>query len=512
VTRAGSRAGAWGGLVAGLAVTLTGGVAVWAAAGLETPLMIALVAWGVATATRLGADESGRRAIAAASLPFALLALTRPDGPIFAVATAVGLALAQPRGWRTSARFLALPVVAIVAQESLRLAYYHDWVPNTARIKIAFTPERVAHGLDYLRLAIPHAAPLLLVLVVAATAALRNRTTRARAVIVLVPMAAWTAYVAAVGGDFFPGYRLLIPLIPAAACLIALGAEVLRATRHFRAGIAAGIVLLLGYGALQLRDPEITRAASERWIWDKRAIGVQLGQAFAAEQPRIAVIHAGWLPYWSNLPALDMLGLNDAEMWRHASPEFGKGWAGHELGDAGSVLARRPDMIEFSGIRHTERTGYFRVERDLARAPDFQSRYRLVTFVASGPESRQMLWVDRESARIGVTRSTERVRVPGLLFADNPERIVTLDGEGKWAVKVPPPKQALLLGLDLPPGHWEASTIADAPVIVGMRHAGEQDFVDATQGFEITDGHVDLVLVAASEATAHVREVVLSRR
>ena len=131
-------------------------------------------------------------------------------------------------------------------------------------------------------------------------------------------------YIVAVGGDFFPGYRMLVPLAVPAAFIAALGVQALRGARLAPRIGAIGVALLGVYGALQLRDPQIARAHEEGWVWDGRAIALDLGRGFGAARPTIAVVSASVLPYWSNLPAIDMLGLNDAEMWRHASPEFGR--------------------------------------------------------------------------------------------------------------------------------------------------------------------------------------------
>ena len=51
----------------------------------------------------------------------------------------------------------------------------------------------------------------------------------------------------------------------------------------------------------------------------------------------------GTLAYWSELPALDMLGLNDRYLATHPPADFGQGGLGHELGDA--------DYVEFRAVR-----------------------------------------------------------------------------------------------------------------------------------------------------------------
>jgi hypothetical protein len=525
------------GLAAGLAIAFSGPVAVWARGGLEGPLMLALVGAAIAAGMRIvepavlvetdsaaGDGSAGHHrpapgAMLWVSVSLALIALTRPDGALFTVALALALLVARGPAvatWGSITRLAALPVLAVVAQEGFRLAYYHDWVPNPARIKIAFTLSRLTNGLHYLGLALPYAWPLGVLAAVGTTVALIDPATRARVWIAFVPLVAWVGYVIAIGGDFFPGYRLLVPALPPLAILMALGVEA--STHYPRArsvGTVALPVLLLAFGWLQLRDPENTRANREGWIWDSRAVGLMLKRAFGDARPLLAVANAGALPYWTDFPALDMLGLNDAETPRYPSPEFGKGWAGHELGDAGYVLGRRPDIVQFSGIRRSERIGYFRVERELAKSPEFQSRYVLVIFMArEAREARQALWIDRESPRLGIVRSPGHVRIPGYLFADNP-RVVTIDREGRLGVEVEPGKQALLLGFPLPAGHWNVSLESSDSAVVGVRHAGETgDFVAAQpNGFETLgpEAPVDLLIDGFPGSASHVRAVVLAK-
>lgn len=61
----------------------------------------------------------------------------------------------------------------------------------------------------------------------------------------------------------------------------------------------------------------------------------------------LATINAGVLPYYSDLPTIDMLGLCDRAIARRDMPFAGAGMAGHEKGDGAYVLSRAPDIILF---------------------------------------------------------------------------------------------------------------------------------------------------------------------
>src|SRR5581483_8262248 len=101
------------------------------------------------------------------------------------------------------------------------------------------------------------------------------------------------------------------------------------------------VAAVLGTATPWRRDPEVQRGHDERWEWDGKVLGDLLRRAFSPSQPLMAVDTAGCLPYFSGLPSLDMLGLNDAYIAHHTPAGFGHGAIGHELGDGRYVLSRR---------------------------------------------------------------------------------------------------------------------------------------------------------------------------
>jgi hypothetical protein len=509
-------------LAGGFAVALAGPVGVWSGAGLEGPLVGALLAWAIVLAEPLFADGPAEpRAARAAAVPLALLALARPDGALFAASIALALLIARGPGRETLRLCLALAaltVVAVAGQEVFRIVYYHSWVPNSARVKIAFTQHRLETGLAYFRLALSSFWPLGLLAAAGAVAGLARRASRGVAWLRVVPLLAWTAYVVAIGGDFFPGYRHLLPVATLAAFLVADAVGAAGSLPRWRnLALLVSFALLAFFGARQVADPENARARREVWVWDGRESATMLRAAFGDARPLMAVASAGCFPYWSGFDCIDMLGLNDEFTPRHLPPDFGQGWAGHELGDAAYVLKRAPDIVQFSGIRRSERTGHFRVERELAADPGFRSRYELVTFETAGPRPvTQRLWMSRESPRIGIARGGREVRVPAFLFALNPATRVTAAPDGRPGVEVSSERPAVFRCLALARGRWEVAwEPASAPLIAALRPCGT-DGAFAPAGGDGTfalerDAEVDLLLSAAPGSAPHVLNVTLRR-
>jgi len=512
-----------GALAGGLAVALAGPIAVWAGAGLEGPLVAALLAVAVFLAIPLFASEHpGPRPALVASVPLALLVLARPDGPLFTATFVLALLLARgfkPGVIALGARLAALPLLAFAGQEIFRLIYYHSWVPNPARLKVAFTMNRLVSGAEYVGRGLESFWPLWLLAIAGAVAGFRRPGERGVTWLVVVPLVAWTGYIVVIGGDFFPGYRFLIPTVVLAGFLVAAAGRSLwrRQTRPV-VGLMGITGLLALFGTLQLSDPENARANREVWVWAGESTGLMLKRAFGEARPLLAVVSAGCFPYWSELPSLDMLGLNDDYIPRHPPPRVGEGWPGHEFGDGRYVLAREPDLVQFSGIRKTGRTGYFRVEQELAQSPGFQARYTMVNFEATEPRpATQALYVRRDSPRIGIVRREGEVRVPAYLFAFNWRTTATLDPEGRPGVEVSREQPAALAGLALGHGLWRVRLEPEREgFVVGFAPAGTGGrYTILPEGGAIPldrDGKLDLLVTASAEGDRlHLREVVLTR-
>jgi hypothetical protein len=126
----------WPAVLAPLLLAASTSFVVWTTSGLENPLLALLAALSCTLVARsTGAD---RRLDAAAGATAALLALTRPDGVLYAAAFPLVL-VSSPEAWRTGLRGLAGRLAAHAAgflpllggYLLFRHAYFGEWVPNT---------------------------------------------------------------------------------------------------------------------------------------------------------------------------------------------------------------------------------------------------------------------------------------------------------------------------------------------------------------------------------------------
>jgi arabinofuranosyltransferase len=345
---------------AGIAAVLAASTAFapWTIGGLELPLLLLCVTAGLVAWERLLANEPSPRAAIACGAWFAVAALTRPDAPLFA---AVLAAVAFATWWhrrgvgpalRMTTWFVLPIAIALAGQLVFRVAYYGDWLANTARIKVGSHPGQLADGLEYVGGALLGMSALSLLAIAGGVVAWRDRSHRAFVVALAMCAGAWAAYIARVGGDFFPAFRLVVPLLPAMALLAGLGIENGAAASDGRRRTITIVCVIAAIAAARVQTllhPTTTRTAGERWEHDGIVVGETLRTAFASRDPLIAVDAAGAVPWASGLRSLDMFGLCDATIARdpsraQATSVFARA---HWRGSPDYLLGRAPDAFLF---------------------------------------------------------------------------------------------------------------------------------------------------------------------
>ncbi|MCL2825450.1 MAG: hypothetical protein FWD57_15770, partial [Polyangiaceae bacterium] len=415
-----------------LFLAASGCIAVWAIAGLEADLVAACLALGLFAIYRnLNAEsplQLPRSRWIIAGIPLAMLCLTRGDGAMFAGCVAIGVLIAghtkglggslrRPSGWWLVAVMwlMLLPVAFSLAQLLFRLAYYGAWVPNTATAKVAFTSERFMRGYEYLRDAILPNKALIFIALSAIVPFIRDDKARSR-LLVMVPLAIIAAlYISSIGGDLFLGRRHIVIFVVLATFFAGESIQWFMARKsRIRISAAIAAITCLGiYFVDQLSDKSNSIATTDKWAWDGKPVGEMLGRHFRATSARVAVDAAGSIPFYSRLPSIDMLGLNDRFLATNPPPSFGKRNIGHDLGNGEYVLGREPDLVIFQLCRGAERARY-RSGIDMQATSAFTNGYSLIKFETPGPESvPALVWVRRESPRLGVEIADDRVVLPG---------------------------------------------------------------------------------------------------
>lgn len=449
-----ARAAQW--LAPTLAIALlsaTDAVAVWSVGGLEPPLVGALVGWGIVTAVR-SAQRADRRATIAAGLCFGLVCWARVDGALWGVAACVGLTLAfRRRALRTCVAVAGGVALFSLLQLAFRAAYYHDVLPNTAYAKVAFSAERLHGGIEHVLSSFWPLAASWLAFIFGVAQALRRPSLRGYGIVIGCLGVFWTLYLVRIGGDNFPAWRQLVYVVFLASLVLAvvLGEE--WASTPVPAGARWGVTLVVLAAVGSRFDPG-NWAGQEMWPWDGAPVGKMLGRAFRTEQPLIAVDAAGAIPYYSELPALDMLGLTDRYLAHHRPANIGRGLIGHELGDGEYYLRRAPDVVCF-GVPPCSHQAKFPAQQVMVADPEFAKHYVPLRFeVGKGKRTLvSELWV-RSDGRIGVRNDPSAVTIPAYFLARPTGATAELAAGGVFETKLPGGSRVSVEKLALSAGNW----------------------------------------------------------
>ncbi|MFH1467040.1 MAG: hypothetical protein ABIO70_21840 [Pseudomonadota bacterium] len=449
------------GLVAGVgAAALSAPLAIWSQSGMEGGLVALEVALALALLLPAVQERDARAARTwAPGLALAALCLTRPEAPLLVAALAFGWWLAQGQdraAFRSGLLLAGVPAAATLAQAAFRLAYYGTWLPNTAHAKLhALTVLRLETGVLYV-VACCHANP---VLWLAALAGLFLGRGVFRHVERLLPplIAVAVLWVVFVGGDHFPAWRFLLPLVPAGALLTGAAATAV-ARRGRLAHLLVGVALVpLGLWSWhsQQASSYVRIARYQGWVTDQEPVGRLLGKAFGVSRPLLATGAAGGLPFWSDLPCLDILGLTDAWIAEHSAggPSL---VIGHEQGDTAYVLAREPDLVMFCGPRGGA-WGCVPQEYALAWDPTFRRDYTLVTVRDPEHGFTFQPWARWGSARLGQRWDHEEVVIPAWMLASESYPAVP-GAEGELVLPFNGAEVLEVEGVPLPDGVWSGST------------------------------------------------------
>lgn len=329
----------------------------WCSGGLATMFFTALTFFG--HLTFMSERQRGHAWFYVSTLLFTLATLTRPEGLLhFGVAGLFFLIdlARRKRSW-LSALAWGLPFAVVIGAHLLwRHAYYGYWLPNTYYAKVGgeffygmslkyfHSFSRMYHFGWFLPLAI---------------FAVVWRPRYVHAVFATI-VALQALYVSAIGGDYLE-FRFLVMIFPYLYWLIVdgigklaqLGAShSLRQTcRAAAAAVTIALVVTTATGRLESNIfelgtatvqgmQEITRRATEQGLFLRSLVD----EGLLAGNTRIAVGGAGAVPYYSRLPAVDILGLNDAHI-AHTPSNSNLPLAGHRrfasleyLRDRGAVM------------------------------------------------------------------------------------------------------------------------------------------------------------------------------
>jgi hypothetical protein len=357
----------WWAIVAStcIALGLNSGLSIWTFAGLETSAHGFLVL--AALTTHLWEERGERRPLWSAPL-FLLAALMRPDAVIFwglaALHKTMRLWEAEERRDRLGALavWAGLFLVPLGAYWVWRWSYYGYFFPNTYYVKTERSVDFFQRGWNY-------GADFVVIywgwIVLAGVASLwrERRQTFQPATFLFAVTIVWFLYVVYSGGDWMPYFRFFVPILPLVYLLAANGvidvADMVSERRPRMHTVAllvtAGALGLVAFSAVRPHDDATAKQSNSGLptlaaglpgavrLGEAESIGRWLGETFPPETT-IAQIATGVIPYYSRLPTLDMLGVNDEHI-AHVDTPLGRAPAGHEKVDGAYIISQQPELI-----------------------------------------------------------------------------------------------------------------------------------------------------------------------
>jgi len=405
------------GWMAALFLAVDGSFALWSVSGLETPMMAFLIALGAF----LYLKENFHAQFPTSGIIFALAAMTRPEaGAVFALVVAHQFAWRFIDAKRFFTRSDVVRVISFVAlfvpYWLLRWRYYHSFLPNSfyAKVSVGGPIAQITRGWEHAQTFVGvHLSwlillPALIALCIAIARYVkmkraRNEQTETRraffgftyfAAVILF----YGAYIIYVGGDWSVG-RFFVPMLAFLYLLIAAGIvfavqavlEKLKIenrkskmAQYVCGGIGILLALALWFGSAYNGEYKIfiggfdaalathARIAAGKWLKQNVAPGTW-----------IAVDAAGQVPYFSELPTIDMFGINDLHIGRMPVANLGSGTPGHEKFDLGYIIARAPKYVVIYGTLFDNVTEYKRADVKWTDRPELEKFLTIYERVAS---------------------------------------------------------------------------------------------------------------------------------
>jgi hypothetical protein len=401
--------------------------AFWGTAGMETPLeglLYVAVLWAT---TRLARGRD-RRMVPVLGLLLTAIVLLRFEGVIVAVAIAGALALHLTR--REQARSAVLLLTGVTtpaaAYHLWRLAYFGAVMPNTfvAKATGGSLLGRLQAGASYCGGWVSLlGGGVGLALAAAAVAKRRpDREALARwaedpvALVAVVIVGVKIALVVWGGGDWMPGWRMLVPISPVA---LFLGMRVvfgLFGDGYYPQGaVAAAFTLALvvcgrGTGVSFAQHTNLPNDVGhhKKLPRDYVMVGELIEKAFAGGSDEVAIGEAGLVPFEAiDVRFMDLFGLVDRDMARQ--PGFM-----HNRAHVAHVLDRAPSAVLFAHLEVLPPYGPYQYGPELLSAGTFHAAYRRVDIGSEleafgwalyvrrdvDPRAHGLTWADHDTLRL----------------------------------------------------------------------------------------------------------------
>jgi hypothetical protein len=196
----------------------------------------------------------------------------------------------------------------------------------------------------------------------------------------LVILACWLVYVTVQGGDNMVGGRMYVPVLPLFfAALVGLLPH--PGGKAAIPLVVSALALSLVFGYLYDRPTRLHAASWRAGVASGYAIGQYLRNHFP-QDTLVALNPAGAIPFYSQMPTIDMLGLNNYHI-AHYGERDPRLRYGHQVGDGKYVLSQEPDIV-LLGAGSSRLPGPFISDQEIWHSTEFWTLYAPVKWGDAG--------------------------------------------------------------------------------------------------------------------------------
>jgi hypothetical protein len=370
--------------------------AFWAVAGMETPLEGLLYVSSVAAIASLAVPGTGAGPLVTLAFLFAGIVLLRFEGAlvVLPVTALVALWLWRQKRTRVALGFVSAILIGIALYHISRTLYFGAFLPNTyvAKATGGSAVHRVLSGLSYTLAWIAAQLGVAALLVLALAPGRSDRSLRQwvehglerpAELSAIVLLTSKLALVSWGGGDWMPGWRMLLPTAPFAFFLVGrVLASVASTARTGQLGqwlaalcVMVALVLvsrpgLATFGAPDAAGDEVgqLRKLPRGYV----EMGALLERAFGAKAAEVAVGEAGLIPYVArSVRFMDLFGLVDRDMARQPGGM-------HQRVHITHFLERAPTAVVMAHLHRSPPFGQYQYGRELLTSARFHAAYRRI--------------------------------------------------------------------------------------------------------------------------------------
>lgn len=298
--------------------------------GLETQLQVLFVVLSYFLALQIHENAWYQRhdVLIALSLILAFAVMTRLDSVLLVGPAWLWVAWTvwkQGGARRSAVMALVMPGLLLgIAWFTFKWVYYGEILPNTAYVKITgYSLKTLKAGIWFVWSFLMNYSLLIgpLLWMFSLPRLLSDPLLRLLAGVCVL----WSVYLIKIGGGFME-FRLMMPILPLILVLTVAALHSMRSRRLVAATASLMVLSSIAHAATFQVERNIesiddlhahVSEVGPDWGWHR--IGQLLHESFGdAELPVvIATTAAGAIPYYSGLPTVDMLGLNDHWVARH---------------------------------------------------------------------------------------------------------------------------------------------------------------------------------------------------